>query len=68
MYMTRIDRLVRAYIEEHGVSQKELAEEIGVTRETLRRIRSGKEMSFDTAFLLACKLGVSLDDLYSLTH
>lgn len=68
MYQTKIDQVVRAYLKEHGITAREFADEVGVSNGTIQRIRQGKEMSLDTAFLVACRLGLTLDELYTITH
>lgn len=68
MYRTKIDQVVSAHLRERGITPAMFAAEIGISNGTLQRIRSGKDMSFDTAFLMACRLGISMDDLYAITH
>ena len=49
------------------MTQAELAEAVGVTRQTVNAIERGKYApSLDVAFLIAEALGVPLDDVFSL--
>lgn len=60
----KISKLLEAYANEHGLTQAQLANEFGICTKTLFNIRKGKKMNLDTAYLIASRLGVTLDDLY----
>ncbi len=68
MYKTKIDRLVSSYISEKGMTQAKLADSIGVSRKTLSNARSGRGLTLDSAFLIASKLGITLDEFYMLSR
>jgi putative transcriptional regulator len=47
------------------MTQQELAEKIGVTRQTVNAIETGKySPSLEVAFRIAAVFGVSLDDVF----
>ena len=60
----KIDKLLEAYASEHGLTGKQLANELGICTKTLYNIRMGRRMTLDTAFLISSRLGITLDDLY----
>lgn len=58
--------VLRAYLEEHRLTQVEFAEQIGVSQPTVCDVINGKSMP-STRLLLAIskKTGLSLDKLFS---
>ena len=62
---TSVTNTVRARRDTTGMTQAELAERIGVTRQTLIAIEQGKySPSLETAFRIAKALGTTLDDVF----
>jgi putative transcriptional regulator len=63
---TRVTNSIRALRFAHGeMTQSDLAERIGVTRQTLIAIEQGRySPSLETAFRIARVFGVSLDDVF----
>jgi putative transcriptional regulator len=63
---TRITNAIRALRFTHGeMTQAELAERIGVTRQTVIAIEQGRySPSLEVAFLIANVFGVGLDDVF----
>ena len=66
MKPTRITNSIRALRFACGeMTQAELAERVGVTRQTIIAIEQGKySPSLEVAFLIARALGVGLDDVF----
>ncbi|WP_027343973.1 helix-turn-helix transcriptional regulator [Hamadaea tsunoensis] len=64
---TLVTNTIRALRFEHGeMTQAELAERIGVTRQTLIAIEQGKySPSLEMAFKIAHIFGVRVDDVFS---
>ena len=64
---TRVTNRIRALRFEHGeLTQAELAERIGVTRQTVIAIEQGRySPSLEMAFQIARVFGVGLDDVFS---
>lgn len=64
---TRITNQIRALRFAHGeMTQAELAQRIGVTRQTVIAIEQGRySPSLETAFQIALVFGVPLDDVFS---
>lgn len=62
---TRVTNSIRAVREARGMTQAELARQVGVTRQTLIAIEQGRySPTLELAFLLARAFGVGLDDLF----
>ncbi len=63
---TRVTNQIRRLRFEHGeMTQAELAERIGVTRQTVIAIEQGRySPSLEMAFQIARAFGVSLDDVF----
>jgi putative transcriptional regulator len=63
---TRITNAIRALRFAHGeMTQAQLAERIGVTRQTVLAIEQGKySPTLETAFQIARVFGVPLDDVF----
>lgn len=63
---TRVENRIRALRFAHGeLTQAELAERIGVTRQTVIAIEQGKySPSLEIAFQIARVFGVPLDDVF----
>jgi putative transcriptional regulator len=63
---TRVTNSIRALRFAHGeMTQAELAERVGVTRQTVIAIEQGRySPSLEMAFLIARVLGVPLDDVF----
>ncbi len=63
---TRVTNSIRAMRAEHGdLTQAELAERIGVTRQTVIAIEQGKySPTLEMAFQIARVFGVSIDDVF----
>ena len=56
---------VKQYRTEHGLTQEELAKQVGVRRETIMRLEAAKyNPSLKLAFDIAKVLGVSVYDLF----
>lgn len=66
MKPTRVQNRIRALRFAHGeLTQAELAERIGVTRQTVNAIEQGKySPSLEVAFQIARVFGVPLDDVF----
>lgn len=63
---TRVTNSIRTVREGAGMTQAELARQIGVTRQTLIAIEQGKySPTLELAFQISRVFGVSLDDLFS---
>ena len=64
--MTKITNTIRALRFAHGeMTQAELADKIGVTRQTINAIEQGKySPSLEAAFRIAQVFGVPLDDVF----
>ena len=63
---TRVTNQLRRLRFEHGeMTQAELAERVGVTRQTIIAIEQGRySPSLEMAFLIAGAFGVALDDVF----
>ena len=63
---TRIRNAIRVLRFHHGeMTQQELADAIGVTRQTVHAIESGKySPSLEVAFRIAAVFGVPLDEVF----
>lgn len=62
---TRVQNSIRAVREAAGITQAELARQVGVTRQTLIAIEQGRySPTLELAFQLARAFGVGLDDLF----
>ena len=62
---TAVTNSIRALREAQGRTQAELAERIGVTRQTLIAIEQGKySPSLESAFRIARALGTTLDEVF----
>ena len=62
---TRVTNSIRTVREAAGITQAELARQIGVTRQTLIAIEQGRySPTLELAFQLARAFGVGLDDLF----
>jgi len=57
---------IAAYREREGLSQRELAESVGVSRQTINAIeRDRYDPSLELAFKLATYFGCQIEDLFS---
>ena len=57
-----LGREIKAYMEERGIKQKKIADDIGVSAATMNEICKGKRRVEATEYFDICKaLGVSLD-------
>jgi len=67
MGKTRIEnRIRRLRFDRSEMTQQELAEKVGVTRQTINAIELGKySPSLEVAFRIAHALGVSLEEVFS---
>lgn len=54
-------KLLRAY---KGVSQKEVADAIGISQQTLSKVENSDNMNLKTAKKIADYFGVGLDDIF----
>lgn len=62
---TKVTNTIRPLREEAGLTQAELARQIGVTRQTLIAIEHGRySPSLELAFLICRSLSVRLDDVF----
>ncbi len=65
MKPTRVTNTVRDLRTERGLTQADLADAIGVTRQTVIAIEQGKySPSLEMAFQIARELGVALTDVF----
>ena len=63
---TRVANTIRVHRARTDLTQAELAERIGVTRQTVIAIEQGRySPSLEVAFQIARALGVRLDDVFS---
>lgn len=63
---TRVTNSIRAVREAAGMTQAELARNVGVTRQTLIAIEQGRySPTLELAFQIARAFGVGLDDLFA---
>jgi putative transcriptional regulator len=67
MTETRITNTIRKLrFEREEMTQQQLAERVGVTRQTINAIELGKySPSLEVAFRIASALGVRLEDVFS---
>jgi putative transcriptional regulator len=67
MTETRITNTIRKLrFEREEMTQQQLAERVGVTRQTINAIELGKySPSLEVAFRIAAALGVRLEDVFS---
>lgn len=62
---TKVTNAIRAYREDAGMTQADLARRVGVTRQTLNAIEQGKySPTLELAFQLARVFGVALEELF----
>ena len=63
---TRVTNSLRAARERAGLTQAELAQQVGVTRQTLIAIEQGRySPTLELAFQLARAFGTGIDDLFA---
>lgn len=63
---TRVTNSIRAVREDAGMTQAELARQIGVTRQTLIAIEQGRySPTLELAFQISRVFGRGLDDIFS---
>ena len=56
---------LRALREEHGLSQKALGEAVGVSRQAVNALETGKHSpSLDLAFRLASRFGLRVEEVF----
>ena len=67
MTETRVTNTIRKLrFDRNEMTQQELAERVGVTRQTINAIELGKySPSLEVAFRIASALGVRLEDVFS---
>ena len=62
---TKVTNSIRSVRESRGVTQAELARQVGVTRQTLIAIEQGRySPTLELAFQISRVFGVGLDDLF----
>ena len=62
---TRVTNSIRPHRERAGLTQAELAQRIGVTRQTLIAIEQGRySPTLELAFQISRVFGMSLDDVF----
>ena len=62
--MQQLNRIIKVYAAEHNVTQKWVAEQLGMSYESLRLKRHGKrDLSFADAVAISKLTGLSLDEL-----
>ena len=62
---TRVTNSIRMLREQAGLTQAELANQVGVTRQTLIAIEQGKySPTLELAFQISRAFGVGLDDVF----
>lgn len=63
---THVTNRIRELRSELSMTQAELADHVGVTRQTLNAVEQGKySPSLEVAFLIAATLGVELTDVFA---
>jgi putative transcriptional regulator len=64
-YLVTVKNVVRACRMERGLSQAGLGDALGVSRQTINAIETGRYLpSLPLAFALACYFGSSIEDLF----
>ena len=61
--LSPIGEHIRKYREAQSMTRQELADKIGISLSSYKRIITGAPINLDTAILIADALGISLDDL-----
>ncbi len=62
---TRMKNRIKVYRAMHDLTQEKLADELGVTRQTILAIEKGKYYpSLDLAFKIARYFGVTIEDVF----
>jgi putative transcriptional regulator len=62
---TKVTNSIRSVREARGITQAELARQVGVTRQTLIAIEQGRySPTLELAFQISRVFGVGLDDLF----
>ena len=56
---------IREFREQHGLTQKELGGSVGVSRQAIHAVETGK---FDPSIWLAHDLGVTIEELFDFTR
>jgi putative transcriptional regulator len=66
MVQTTISNTIRRLrFERHEMTQQDLAERVGVTRQTINAIEAGKySPSLEVAFRIAAALGVRIEEVF----
>ena len=60
---------LRSLREEHGLSQKALGEAVGVSRQAINALETGKHApSLDLAFRLAARFGLAVEEVFENPH
>ena len=63
---TKVTNAIRSMREAAGMTQAELARQVGVTRQTLIAIEQGRySPTLELAFQIARAFGVGLDDIFA---
>lgn len=64
-YLVTVKNVVRQRRVEHGISQGALGEAVGVSRQTINAIETGRYLpSLPLAFALACYFGAAIEDVF----
>lgn len=60
------NKKLHVMLKEKGVKKKELAEDIGITPQTMAKISRGENTGVETALRMAKRLECSVEDLFEL--
>ncbi len=61
----RISNRIKVWRAEYDLTQQQLAEEIGVTRQTINALEKGKYVpSLDLAFRIARRFGTTIEEVF----
>ena len=65
MESRRISNRIKVWRAEYDLTQQQLAEEIGVTRQTINALEKGKYVpSLDLAFRIARRFGTTIEEVF----
>lgn len=67
MYQTPLDKAIGHYLVDHGGSQQQLADILGISSAAWRKKRAGKTRFYaDECYRLAQALGMTMEEVYRL--
>lgn len=65
MHAQHISNRIKVWRAEYDLTQQQLADEIGVTRQTINALEKGKYVpSLDLAFRIARRFGVTIEEVF----